>query len=193
LARGGSAFTLVMNSGIKRSPKETINKLVFEQNYKNSINLDINETFSIFLYKMQSRQENTNSPSRLDSSSRKLMAVDDEADITFTLKKELEQSGFSLDVFNDPLAALSNFKADYYDLILLDIKMPQMNGYELYQEIKKKDDKVKVCFVTASDVYLESLKQRFPRMEVGCLIRKPIDTDDLVKRINKELFESNKG
>jgi CheY-like chemotaxis protein len=189
LARGGSAFTLVMNSGIKRSPKETINKLVFEQNYKNSINLDINETFSIFLYKMQSRQENTNSPSRLDSSSRKLMAVDDEADITFTLKKELEQSGFSLDVFNDPLAALSNFKADYYDLILLDIKMPQMNGYELYQEIKKKDDKVKVCFVTASDVYLESLKQRFPRMELGCLIRKPIARDDLVKRINKALLD----
>jgi CheY-like chemotaxis protein len=59
---------------------------------------------------MQSRQENTNSPSRLDSSSRRLMAVDDEADITFTLKKELEQSGFSVDVFNDPLAALSNSK-----------------------------------------------------------------------------------
>src|SRR2546428_12851037 len=138
---------------------------------------------------MQSRQENTGGSSTASS---KLMAVDDEADITFTLKKALEQSGFSLDVFNDPIAALSNFKPDYYDLILLDIKMPQMNGYELYQEIKKKDDKIKVCFVTASDVYLESLKQRFPRMEVGCLIRKPIDTDDLVKRINKELFESNK-
>ena len=100
--------------------------------------------------------------------------------------------GFSLDVFNDPIAALSNFKADYYDLILLDIKMPQMNGHELYQEIKKKDDKIKVCFVTASDVYLESLKQRFPRIEEGCFIIKPIDMNDLVKRINKELFESNK-
>src|SRR2546425_9289389 len=137
---------------------------------------------------MQSRQEST--PSSTAAS--KLMAVDDEADITFTLKKALEQSGFALAVFNDPIAALANFKADYYDL-LLDIKMPQMNGYELYQEIKKKDNKVKVCFVTASDVYLESLKQRFPTMELGCLIRKPIDTDDLVKRINKELFESNKG
>jgi DNA-binding response OmpR family regulator len=67
------------------------------------------------------------------------------------LKKALEQSGFSLDVFNDPISALLNFKADYYDLILLDIKMPEMNGYELYQEIKKKDDKIKVCFVTASE------------------------------------------
>jgi DNA-binding response OmpR family regulator len=119
------------------------------------------------------------------------MAVDDEADITFTLKKTLEQSGFSLDVFNDPIAALSNFKADYYDLILLDIKMPQMNGYELYQEIKKKDKKVKVCFGTASELYYESLKQKYPRMELGCLIRKPIDTDDLIKRINNELSDSS--
>jgi DNA-binding response OmpR family regulator len=154
-----------------------------------SFYLDITYISSVVLYSMQSRQENTGTSSTASS---KLMAVDDEADITFTLKKALEQSGFSLDVFNDPIAALSNFKADYYDLILLDIKMPQMNGYELYQEIKKKDDKVKVCFVTASDVYLESLKQRFPRMGLGCLIRKPIDTDDLVKRINKELFDSNK-
>lgn len=133
---------------------------------------------------MPSRQENTGAS---PTASSKLMAVDDDADITFTLKKELEQSGFSLDVFNDPIAALANFKADYYDLILLDIKMPQMNGYDLYQEIKKKDHKVKVCFVTASDVYLESLKQRFPRLELGCLIRKPFDMNNLVNRIEKEL------
>ena len=88
---------------------------------------------------MQSRQENTGTTSRLESPSRRLMAVDDEADITFTLKKELEQSGFSLDVFNDPITALSNFKPEYYDLILLDVKMPEMNGFELYQEIQKKD------------------------------------------------------
>jgi two-component system, OmpR family, response regulator ChvI len=56
------------------------------------------------------------------------MAVDDEADITFTLKKELEKSGLLVDVFNGPTSALSNFKPDYYDLILLDVKMPQMNG-----------------------------------------------------------------
>jgi DNA-binding response OmpR family regulator len=115
---------------------------------------------------MHSRQENTNSPSRLNSSSRRLMAVDDEANIAFTLKKELEQSGFTIDVFNDPIVVLSYFKPDYYDLILLDVKMPEMNGFELYQEIKKKDDKVKACFVTANEVYYESLKQKFPKLEV---------------------------
>jgi DNA-binding response OmpR family regulator len=88
---------------------------------------------------------------------------------SFTLKKELEQSGFSLDVFNDPTTALSNFKADYYDLILLDVKMPQMNGFELYQEIKKKDKNVKACFVTAYEVYYESLKKEFPKLNVDTL------------------------
>jgi len=77
-------------------------------------------------------------------------------------------------------------------LIPLDVKMLQMNGSELYQEIKKKDDKVKACFITAKEVYYELIKQQFPKLEVGCCIRKPIDMDDLVKRIDKELFESNK-
>ena len=121
--------------------------------------------------------------------SRRLMAVDDEADITFTLKKVLEQSGFLLDVFNNPQTALINFKPGYYDLILLEIMMPQMNGFELYQEIKKKDKNVKACFVTAYEVYYESLKKEFPKLNAGCIISKPVDTDDLVKRINKELFE----
>ena len=138
---------------------------------------------------MQSRQENKGATS---TASNKLMAVDDESDMTFTLKAVLEQSGFSLDVFNDPITALSNFKPDYYDLILLDIVMPKMNGLELYQEIKKKDNRVKACFVTAYELYYESLKQKYPKLEVGCYIRKPIDMDDLVKRINKELFDSNK-
>ena len=131
------------------------------------------------------KQEHTTSTSGPSS---KLMAVDDEADITFTLKKELEQSGFSVDVFNDPTTALSNFEADYYDLILLDVKMPQMNGFELYQEIKKKDKNVKACFVTAYEVYYESLKRKFPKLNVSCFISKPVDMNDLVNRIKKELF-----
>jgi len=115
------------------------------------------------------------------------MAVDDQFDVTFTLKAVLEQSGFSLDVFNDPTIALANFKPDYYDLLLLDVKMPRLNGFELYREIKKKDNGVKACLVTAYELYYESLKQKFPKLEVGCFIRKPIDIDDLVKRIKKEL------
>jgi DNA-binding response OmpR family regulator len=132
---------------------------------------------------MQSKQQNegtSRAPSRM-------MAVDDEADITFTLKKELEQSGFSLDVFNDPLAALSNFKPDYYDLILLDVHMPQMNGLELYQEINKKDKNVKACFVTSYELCYESLKKEYPKLNLGCFISKPFDMNYLVNKIEKEL------
>jgi DNA-binding response OmpR family regulator len=136
---------------------------------------------------MQPRLENTGVTSRLESPSRRLMAVDDEADITFTLKKELEQNDFSLDVFNDPITALSNFKADYYDLLLLDVKMPQMNGFELYHEIKKKDKNVKACFVTSYELYYESLKTEYPKLNVGCFISKPFDMNYLVNRIEKEL------
>ena len=77
------------------------------------------------------------------------------------IKKELEQSGLSLDAFNDPIAALSNFRADYYDIILLDVKMPQMNGLELYQEINKKDKNVKACFVTSYELHYESLRKEY--------------------------------
>jgi DNA-binding response OmpR family regulator len=136
---------------------------------------------------MQSKQENTDITSRSESRSCRLMAVDDEPDITFTLKKVLEHSGFPLDVFNNPQTALINFKPDYYDLILLEVMMPQMNGFELYQEIKKKDKNVKTCFVTAYELYYESLKQKYPKLDVGCYIRKPVDMNYLVNKIEKEL------
>ncbi|MFY9869947.1 MAG: response regulator [Candidatus Nitrosopolaris sp.] len=122
--------------------------------------------------------------------------VDDEPDITtvFTI-------GFKVDAFNDPMQALSGFKNGSYDLALIDYKMPNMNGFELYREIRKIDDKVRVCFVTAFEVYHEELKKKFlsslnelpqplqyPQEEdVKCFIQKPIDIDDLVKRIKEEL------
>jgi hypothetical protein len=64
-----------------------------------------------------------------------------------------------------------------------------MNRFELYEEIKKKDRNIKACIVTAYELYYESLKQKFPILEVGCYIRKPIDMDDLVRRLKKELFD----
>jgi response regulator RpfG family c-di-GMP phosphodiesterase len=67
-----------------------------------------------------------------------------------------------------------------------------MNGFELYQEIRKKDKNVKACFVTAYELYYESLKKDFPNLNVDCLISIPIGMNALVKRINEELFDSNK-
>jgi two-component SAPR family response regulator len=90
-----------------------------------------------------------------------------------------------------PEEALSNFKAGLYDLLLIDIKMPKMNGFELYQEIEKMDNKAKVCFITAFEVYYNSLRELFPTVKVDCYIKKPVTTDELVQRIKSELVASS--
>ena len=117
----------------------------------------------------------------------RILLVDDEPDVTLTLKKGLEENGFSVDAFNDPRIALSKFKAAFYDLLLLDIKMADLNGFQLYQEVKKKDKDAKVCFITAYEVYYDKLKEDYPTLNVGCFIKKPVETEELVKKIRKEL------
>ncbi|HJT49032.1 MAG TPA: response regulator [Nitrososphaeraceae archaeon] len=121
-----------------------------------------------------------------------ILVVDDEPDITLALKKGLENNGFKIvDTFNDPVLALSSFKTDFYDLILLDVKMPKMNGFELYRQMEKKERKkgkaIKACFITAYEIYYESLKEQFPTLNVGCFITKPIEIDALIKRIYAEI------
>ena len=122
---------------------------------------------------------------------KRILLVDDEHDITFSLRIGLENNGFAVDIFNDPEEALSNFKAGLYDLLLIDIKMPKMNGFELYQEIEKMDNKAKVCFITAFEVYYNSLRELFPTVKVDCYIKKPVTTDELVQRIKSELVASS--
>ncbi len=146
----------------------------------------------------------------------RILVVDDEEDVTFFLKEALEDyGGFEVVTFNDPLVALSSFNNDNdrpsaYDLILLDIKMPKMDGFELYQELQKRIDaeaaavasgsnissadqakngkKTKICFMTAYEVYFEPLKELFPDSYPSmCFIKKPASAQDLIKRICKEL------
>jgi len=121
---------------------------------------------------------------------KRILVVDDEPDITMSIKNGLERKGFEVHVYNDPLKVLTDFKSDAYDLMLIDIRMPKMNGFELYREIKKKNDKVKTCFFTAFEIYYEEFKKMFPDLEVKCFIRKPITINDLVAHINLE-FERN--
>jgi CheY-like chemotaxis protein len=120
----------------------------------------------------------------LQSKKYRVMIVDDEQDITTVFKMGLENNGFIVTTFNDPLEALSKFRPGLYDLLILDIRMPGMNGFQLYQKIRETDNKLKVCFLTAYDEYLGEFKATFPFLEeVRCYLKKPITIQDMVKRL----------
>ena len=125
---------------------------------------------------------------------KRILIVDDEADITLSFSLALEDSGlFEVDTYNDPLVALSNYRPNSYDLLLFDIRMPVMNGLELYCQINKIDNKVKVCFISAFDVDYTALRDQYPSLELDCLvpkdiIRKPIEVRKLIERIELELL-----
>jgi DNA-binding response OmpR family regulator len=117
---------------------------------------------------------------------RRILVVDDEPDLTMLCRMSLEHSGFEVDTFNDSQEALSKFKPGSYDLVILDIKMPKMDGFELYYEIKKKDNNAKVCFLTASELYYEEFRtNEYDALDKKLFIRKPIDNEELLKEVNK--------
>ena len=116
---------------------------------------------------------------------KRILIVDDEPDVNLALRTVLEDNNFIVDSFNDPVRALENFKADLYDLIILDIKMPKKDGFEVYKEILKIDNRVKVCFLTAGDINYRSLKETFPTLDENQFIRKPIENIELIKQIHK--------
>ena len=117
---------------------------------------------------------------------KRILVVDDEPDLTMICSLALQYHGFKVDTSNDPQEALSNFKPDYYDHVILDIKMPKMDGFELYDEIKKKDNYAKVCFLTASELYYERYrKKEYSALDKILFLKKPIDNDDLLKEVNK--------
>jgi CheY-like chemotaxis protein len=116
---------------------------------------------------------------------KKIMLVDDEDDIVMLFKLVLEADArLKVDSFTDPFAALNNFKSGVYDLILIDIALPKMDGFELYYKIRKLDTKVKICFLTAGEMYYEEIrKEAFPELDTNCFIRKPVANEELVKSV----------
>jgi DNA-binding response OmpR family regulator len=119
---------------------------------------------------------------------KKILIVDDDPDITMTFSLALENTGsFEVETYNDSVQALSNFKSNLYDFVLLDIKMPKLSGFELCDKIRKIDGKVKVCFISAFDPYSDELRDQFLSLKIECFIPKPIQIKELVKRIEVEL------
>jgi DNA-binding NtrC family response regulator len=129
-----------------------------------------------------------------DNKKKRILIVDDDVEITDSFSLALEDSGlFEVDTYNDPLVAFSNYRPNSYDLLLLDIRMPKMNGFELYQKIKKIDNKIKVCFITAFITDYTALREQNPSLDLDCFIsknifRKPIEISKLIEGIESELL-----
>jgi DNA-binding response OmpR family regulator len=119
---------------------------------------------------------------------KKILVVDDEPDLTMLCGLALEYYGFKVDTFTDPQKALSNYKPGYYDLVILDIAMPKMDGFQLYDEIKKKDRKAKICFLTASELYYEQFRKgEYDVIDKTLFIQKPIQNEELLKEVNRRI------
>jgi CheY-like chemotaxis protein len=118
-----------------------------------------------------------------------ILIVDDESDITFTIKSILEDNGFKVDSFTDSISALDNYQINFYDLVILDIKMPKMDGFQLYTKIREQDPKAKICFLTASELYYEKFRKIYSELDKTineeCFIQKPINAEDLVKELTR--------
>ena len=133
-------------------------------------------------------------PKEDEPSLKRVLIVDDDPDITLTFKIALEKEndnnnkGFEVHTFNDPLSVLSQFKPSFYDLLLIDINMPDMNGFELCTAILKIDVNVRICFMSAGEVNHEAVREIYPTISIGCFIKKPVAVDYLVKGIKAELY-----
>ena len=120
----------------------------------------------------------------------KLLIVDDEPDVISSFKMGLEKYGYMVDTYTDPELALANFRPNTYHLLLLDINMPKMDGFKLFQQIEKEDPKARVCFVTAYETYFEAFKEIFPDLDIGSFVRKPISIENLAKQIKSRVLEA---
>jgi CheY-like chemotaxis protein len=122
-----------------------------------------------------------NSPATDD---KRILIVDDDIDIARFFELALERAGFITEVSNNPISALTNFRQGIYDLLLLDINMPQMTGFELYNKIRQIDGEVKVCFITTFEEYYSEFKTEFSYLnKLECYIKKPVGMDNLIQAV----------
>jgi CheY-like chemotaxis protein len=132
---------------------------------------------------------------KLSPLTKRILIVDDNPDIILTFKRGLEIENeyssskifFQVYAYDDPLLALSEFKPNFYDLLLIDVNMPKVNGFEFSEKILKLDVNVRVCYISAGEMNIEALREQYPILSIGCFIKKPITIENLVRRVKAEL------
>ena len=126
---------------------------------------------------------------------KRILIIDDDPDVTTTFKVGIESSNnythdnkrIEVYTYNDPLTLLSEVESNFYDLVLIDINLPNMNGFQLYEKILHLDINVRVCFMSNGEINREALREIYPAISLGCFINKPVTIDYLVNRIMAEL------
>ena len=101
--------------------------------------------------------------------------------------QDSEKRRFEIYTYNNPLQALSEFRPDFYDLILVDVYMPDMNGFQFCEKISQVDANVRVCYISAAEINIEALREIYPKLSFGCFIKKPVEIEYLVGRLCAEL------
>jgi DNA-binding response OmpR family regulator len=160
---------------------------------KSYIPIDIGQSYdgdSVYLKRMQNQRIKEKDPFL-----KRILIVDDDPDLTLTFKAALEEEyhdndnkiRFGVYTYNNPAVALSEFKPNFYDLLLTDINMPGINGFELCQKILELDVNVRICFISSAEINIEALKEAYPTLSLGCFIKKPVTIEYLVKRLGAEL------
>jgi len=127
---------------------------------------------------------------------KKILLVDDDSDITLTFKAGLDgryygdgdrRRRFEVYSYNDPLLVVKEFKPQFYDLLLTDIYMPNMNGFQLCERILQLDVSIRVCFMSALEINIQALTEVYPNVNLGCYIEKPVTIKYLIKKLSAEL------
>lgn len=118
-----------------------------------------------------------------------VLIIDDGPDVATAFKLGIENTNkrIVVDAFSDPRKALSNFLPNFYDLLLVDINMPCMNGFQLSERILDIDINVKICYMSSGEINCNALGEIYPAISLGCFIKKPVTIDYLIDRISKEL------
>jgi CheY-like chemotaxis protein len=189
LDNGISSFYHLYNDNSDRRHQqhylsESSSPSVTDPNYLQNQGLNLDTTIEI------EKKETPPSPSPFI---KKILVVDDDPDFTLTFKAGLEgyhyggKKRFEVYTYNDPLLVLKEFRPHFYDLLLTDIYMPNMNGFRLCEKILELDVNIRVCFMSALEVNIQALREVYPNVSFGCYIEMPVTIEYLIKRLSAEL------